>query len=83
MQTENCSSGGRTSRSDSQRRRKRAFRACVRTTIRAYQVSHLRCSELLLPPFPALAGWASFGRASGALVLAPSSWDPPVVTRDL
>src|SRR5712692_5854758 len=34
------------------------------------KVSHLRCSNFLWPPFPALPGWANFWRASGALALA-------------
>jgi hypothetical protein len=46
------------------------FRVCLRTMILGRNVSHLRCSELRLPPFPALAGWATFWRASGAPVLS-------------
>src|ERR1700674_4005179 len=61
----------------------RAFRVCVRTTIRDRYVSHLRCSELLLPPYPALTGWATFCHASGALASSRSIWNLPVVVRDL
>ena len=42
------------------------------TTIRDRHVSHLRCSEFLLPPFPVLTGWATFCRASGAPALSRS-----------
>ncbi len=45
-------------------------------------VSHLRCSKFLGSPFPALPGWASFWRASGALALARSIRDLRGVARD-
>jgi hypothetical protein len=48
----------------------RVFRICVRTIVRSRNVSHLRCSELGLPGFPALPGWAKLWRASGAWTLS-------------
>jgi hypothetical protein len=66
------------------------------TTRSCRHVSRLWCSEFLLPPFPALTGWASFWRASsapasalglgrcgpGASALSRSVWNFPVVNCD-
>jgi hypothetical protein len=46
-------------------------------------VSHLWCSEFLLPSFPALTGWATLCRASSAPALPRSDRNPPMVTRGL
>jgi len=52
-----------------------AWRVCVRTMIRGRYVSHLRCLEELLLAFPALTGWATFWRTSGAPALSRSIWN--------
>src|SRR3981189_1067307 len=57
-----------------------AYRVFMRTTTRGRYVSHLRCSEFLTPPFPALPGWATFFRASGAPVFSRSFWNLPVLS---
>jgi len=45
-------------------------------------VSHLRCLNFVRPLFPALPGWATFCRASGALTFARSIRDSLIDTLD-